>query len=1639
MSNINENMGPVQDNYTQTYVSQYVPMPFEVMQKKAEMEQKEFDTIQDNWAVISSKMGEKVLDVDKPVMQEEVTNYQNTIDQALKEANGDWRKLSGNVKAVASKYRNFITTGEGAKAVARLAEMNEKLEQIKDSELSGRMKKAQSNYLRNKYRADGGVRGKDGGASIEEPILYDESKLADTLVDWISKLKADKGDKIQAYKDKDGKIKYAATGAWTSYSDEELGKIVSKSTTQKGVDLKRIREVASGVYELPDFKDMIDAEMMVGMHEKMNVPLRDENGKIIKDESGKIQYEKRDLTRPEYEQLKFAQKFGFADAFAYMEEETKYKLASDEKAAEERKKKKEQEDYLKKQGIVVKTGKPLEVEGEYYKEAEDVDDDELYSTLEDKVKDGNKNFLFNYSENGQIYNTYKDNFKGQQTKDSDIKSEFDKKFLQIFKADPELKNFVNKSADGLTDVISGPGVNALFKQIADGDDKIIEKMTKAKIFFNDEQAAEFKKLALEKDKETYLNEQRLKEVKEQAIAKGVVTTEKGIAELEEDKKILSDDIITKSKGFLNVAFKKEFSLTDINPKTKEPYTKDQLDRAKSDWQEGVDYMLENFTRQVSGKHYKAPSQGAKRSGLINRAGLLNALQSRYTQAADPTNKAEDQVNGKNFNASLEEYKKKVLRTSSNADFIKQLGGGDANAGWNKLTNFSMKMAVEMRKWNKINDEHTRAEKELPPAEDMYNESLDEKRKKLVSLSLNSSNALSLKDADGNTKNFFMKDVYKDLPISDILDSPLATSLNVGNKETPSSLFPTSGTNALKPSEIQNAIKTSLEQAVFSEDVNPETGTTDIVFTLRGKNFRLPFTINQPKPVGGVRLNIEGYSYSKKDLTERQIRTDLHRARVNSLSHTPVGNYRDGVTIRTKEPGIYKEFSKNFNFNFSDGGAYKISIDPTAVGINIPLENGRIRKQLDLSGIDAVKFIKIYKNSEQLEGDTDAAKKRREKFYKAFPRFDNMNAREITRQLVRERVYELFPESIPTDYKKPERQLEKDSFRYGRRYSQGRRGTSSFQPRIYSYPDGLKPGEAQLTPQQLDSIIDEEMNMYAQYADSSAVVTREPEPEIDYSNVERTPYPFEAITGRTLSEIGSQDSVVQQDNTQPVPEQSQDQFPYLDQPSYAESITEAWNPANITHNIRYVDQEGNVNSQKESKVIPIDSLNTQQLSQVQNDIDSTINNSDLSLAETLEREVSLVDTTSTGAEDSLANVRKDNPELNAKLDSLGIEGDITPESLASDLSPYQYEVSDAQTRETYTVDGTPPSEQFGGFALPGQREEAPEWTKAKNPDDYTDKIDLGNGKFKTSGVIRDENLKEFAEGINATELVRIQAKISNASYQLRKPVQDGTPLEKISSLNCSADAHILLAEAGYDLKGSIHTPDPNSKWQFTKPNPAKNDPGSNLYSGGLFHNSIESKKQYFNKTSQILNNLDKMIADGKIKEGQIICFDTKPDKSNWEAEWRQQGTGEGIDHIGVITMIDEVPYILESSNSKDFKGTGLVKLETRLKKLAYKLDQTHYKRQWKTKPGPNEILVNGKVYPAIPKTDAKGNPIYKEDKNGKVIEPKVQVMMKKPKSERVGESTKDTLAEKTKSSIYIGEYKKKDLSNENELESMVAFE
>jgi len=1154
MSDVNENMGPVQDQYSQTYVSQYVPMPFEVMQKKAENEQKEFDTIEDNWAVISSKMGEKVLDADKPLMKEEVNKYQNTIGDALKAVNGDWRKLSGSVKGVASQYRNFITTGEGAQAVSRLAEMTEKLEQIKDSELSGRMKKAQSNYLRTRYNSSGGVR---GGGRIDEPILYDESKLADTLVGWVDKLKANKGDKIQRYttKDANGKTvtKFANVGASTTYRDEDLGKLVTKGTVQKGVDLARIREVASGIYDLPDFKDMIDAERMVGMHKNRKVP--------VKNADGTIGVETRDLSRTEYQQMKFAEKFGFIDAYAYMQEESEYTLTADNKLKDEIANKKAQKEALEKQGIVVSNSTANNYNNQFKENNEKVDEDELLKTLKKKITKGNKNYLLNYTDQGQIYNTFKNNFKNQDLSsvesNNKIKDDFNGRLLKIFNSDSELKKLVNVSQDGVTSEISEVGYNVLFKRIAEGDDDLVNNMTVLndddvktdKLFYSKKDADEFIKLAKQRDKITYLNELRIKENEREVYEKGLLARPNGVKELKLQQDKMSTAIVSKVDGFLIKGLKTKF---DIDPETNLPYTADKLATVRSNYKEGVDYIRDNYTRTVSGTTNAHRSTGANKSGInINGISkLLSSMESRYFQGADADADDDEKPGSDDFEKNMSSYKEKILGVASNSKFLTNIGNGDPEAGWEKLKRFSATMAKEKKEYRKVKNNHQEMKDQLTRSDDIFNKSLNAKREKGVSIELNQSNVINLKSdiAGVEDRQFFMKDIIKNLPISTILDGSFFTALDNNTKETPRSTFKTGGSNAVEPKDYISVLTKSISDGFFSDDIDPITGQKNITFTLNGKNFKIPFTINQPKPAGGYKLELKGYSVPKRELVESEIRSDLHNARINSLSRTPVGNHRDGVSIQTKEPGAGKPFKKDFNFNFSDGGAYKISLDPTSVGIFIDLGNGMTNKELNLTGPDAIQFLKVYKNSSTLESNP----KRLKNFQDAYPRFKDMNAREISRQLVREKIYEINPNKKPKDYKEIEKKkVELGSFRHGRRYSEGRNGMSYSEGRMYSYPDGVQPN-LKMRPEELDSIMEAEMREYSDYSDSS--LTSEPEEE------EFEPYRFTDIEKQAMS----QDEIAQaevQDNETTIPFDN----------------AEAFNPSQFNNTSRrYVDDQGEVN-------------------------------------------------------------------------------------------------------------------------------------------------------------------------------------------------------------------------------------------------------------------------------------------------------------------------------------------------------------------------------------------------------------------------------------------------------------------------------
>lgn len=1614
---INENMGPIQDQYSQTYVSQYVPMPFELMQKKAEAEQKEFDTIQDNWAVISSKMGEKVLSVDKHIMTDEVSKYQNNIDEALKEVGGDWRKLSGKVKGVAAQYREFMTNGKGGQAVSRYNEMNQKNEAIDGSKLSGRMQKAQKNYINYQYNQTGGVDGNEENdftsGRIEEPILYDESKLKENLVNFIDKLKPSKDAKIEFIKKGDPRLPkgsksgYYTTGGYTTVKDEATGQLKITSNMVKKVDLNRIRQVAAGVMEDSVFKDKIDAEYMVGQNMGVSIPFTNDKGEL--------EYKKENLSKDEYANYVFAKEFGFTDAYAYSQEEETYKLQKDEQAEVERKKKEKLKKAYEERGVNVTGVDALTFESKNSKDYLNDDVKTPYLKLLNDVMTGNKRYVEDFTENGVIYNTYKDNYKNQLglTEDNSVtRKRFESTILSFFENESnELTDLVEEDGSGnLT--ISGEGYNQLFESIAKddqlskdffdqmtfkgGDDmagNMLNVMTgaiggsnaKGKLFLTPEAVEEFKKIAKLKDKENYRRERLLRENMANTVSDGLTATEGSLKKLKADTYKQKDELILLNSNFAKTGLQKSFDKT--NPKyfvdgkfSPEKYKKDVDNHTKA---------VEYFTSKLNKEHGASKKIRAPRSVVQSIYKPILFYNEIFEVMGDAFKDGKMTSENDEYNLELGELQLETYADPETRQFVENFGNGDFSKGYEVVKDLVTSSLTGAKKLSRLNSEIEvkNADKNFKERKlakiDKYRESLKAKLETKTVVNLNYSKQLKLNASQAEQakgapaqKIITLKKLIDDGSISpgsyldyDLNSATAGTEIGETTKSTMSKSFGNMrGKNGLLTKEEKiAAVKEAMSSGSFSDDRNPDTGQMEIAFTLNGLNFRMPFTINSKAPANGFGLELTGFSETKATVLEREIRNDIHKAKIDNLERYPIGNYRDGVVIRSKKAGGATKFSKNFNDNFADGGEYRVSLDPTAIGINIGLDDKTVLRNFDVPEKDAAKFIRVYKYTQTLEDNPAKLKN----FQDKNPHFKGMSPSEISHDMIRKVIYESFPGQRLQAMIKDNSDIELSNYddfaniEYqngrGNRYFNGKGPSENMysEGRIYSYPDGFN-GDG--SNKKSNAIENKRRREATKEKFLSMGVSKEEAPT---KPPKRIFYPF--------------------------PEKNQQSNQQADQQSDFDTTMAEVNQADKFWE-----------AQEEKKKAPSDSTNTFDLEETLSNItnrarfDSTGN---LIFGEQGKKNIN-------SNEEIYSNV-KENKEVKEQLNNLGIEGDVTPESLTTDLSEYQYEVTDAKTRETrFTTDREPVTDSF---ALPGQGDPLPEFMIKKSPNNFTDKFEDG-GKQYDSGVIRKQNLKDFAGAANATGLVRFMAGFSNDTYYKNgNKMTDKMEIKDVKTLDCSSFTHVALDALGYDLKGSQgFKPDPNSKYQFNKQ-------GLSPYSGAIYHNSIESKKQTFKNTNEI--DLT------KLKDGQIIAFDTADNfmkdaksKKGWEGNWRQGGSSQGIDHIGVITMIDGVPYIGESSANSKMKGPGLIKLETRLKQLQHRLNKTKMKMEFKRDANDN------KMYYKIPKTDKAGNTIYKTDKQGKflldpVTKEKIPIMV----------TTDQEILVKTKirkPTIFIGEYPKK---------------
>jgi len=184
MSKINRFMGPVQTQYQQTYVDQFVPLPFELMQKAADRKQVKLDQVRDYTDTLLESMKASVRSIDNAAMTSQIAALENQIDESLEAVNGDYSKIESHVKSVGRNWKNYMSTGHGAQASANHIAMTEYEKKAKESNMDSADKDRGIAAQEFMYNNTGGVMngGVPQGINPYNENTYElNSKVLDTI------------------------------------------------------------------------------------------------------------------------------------------------------------------------------------------------------------------------------------------------------------------------------------------------------------------------------------------------------------------------------------------------------------------------------------------------------------------------------------------------------------------------------------------------------------------------------------------------------------------------------------------------------------------------------------------------------------------------------------------------------------------------------------------------------------------------------------------------------------------------------------------------------------------------------------------------------------------------------------------------------------------------------------------------------------------------------------------------------------------------------------------------------------------------------------------------------------------------------------------------------------------------------------------------------------------------------------------------------------------------------------------------------------------------------------------------------------------------------------------------------------------
>ena len=235
---VNRFMSPVKTQYMQTAVDQHVPLPFELMQKRAEAEQKHFDENKANMQALTDRMGEDLLNIDNPAQSNAISDLRGRLDSAIDDYNGDWRKMDDVIRNVANQYNSEVKTGKLALGKHNKAVQTEAFKAVDESNATSDIKDLEKRFMSVVYNESGGIINNAEYQTIA-PITIDE-KLVPNILKNLNDLKESGNEK-----------------AFTFYQD---GKdiIIDRKEGWEGIDKTRYVDAIKGlVEENPQWNDQI--------------------------------------------------------------------------------------------------------------------------------------------------------------------------------------------------------------------------------------------------------------------------------------------------------------------------------------------------------------------------------------------------------------------------------------------------------------------------------------------------------------------------------------------------------------------------------------------------------------------------------------------------------------------------------------------------------------------------------------------------------------------------------------------------------------------------------------------------------------------------------------------------------------------------------------------------------------------------------------------------------------------------------------------------------------------------------------------------------------------------------------------------------------------------------------------------------------------------------------------------------------------------------------------------------------------------------------------------------------------------------------------------------------------------------------